>query len=71
MPPSDGCTGFQWAEWLFPVHACCVVHDGGGSDGQLLDCLMQNTPTWTWALVVLCVAVMVLFRPLYRALKRK
>lgn len=64
---SDGCTGFQWAEWLFPsIHGCCVIHDGGGSDGVLLDCLQANLPPWAWALAALAVAAMVLVRPVYR-----
>jgi len=63
---SDGCTGFQWAEALFPVRACCEIHDAGGTDGGLLDCLMQNTPPTTWPIVGLCVAVMILVRPAYR-----
>ncbi len=71
MPLSDGCTGFQWAEWLFTVRACCDVHDFGGSDGTLLDCLLANTPEWTWPLVGLCVVLMLLFRPLYRLFKPK
>jgi len=71
MTQSDGCTGFWWAEWLFPVRQCCVEHDLGGSDGVLLDCLMANTPEWTWPVVGLCVTAMILFRPVYHWLKRK
>lgn len=41
---SDGCTGFQWLERFFSIRPCCVVHDLGGTDGQLLDCLLNNTP---------------------------
>lgn len=66
MIESDGCTGFQWLEQFFPIRACCEVHDAGGSDGTLLDCLMANTPEWSWVLVTLCVALMVLARPIYR-----
>lgn len=67
----DGCTGFQWAEWLFPIRACCDVHDLGGSDGTLLDCLLANTPEWAWPIVGLCVALMLLVRPIYRRFKPK
>ena len=36
---SDGCTGFWWAELIWPgVYECCVEHDVGGSDSTLLDC---------------------------------
>lgn len=69
---SDGCTGFQWAEWLFPaVRQCCFGHDLGGSNGQLLDCLQAVLPPWAYAVAAFCVALMILFRPIYRALKRK
>jgi hypothetical protein len=62
---SDGCTGFSFLEPFFTIRGCCVVHDTGGTDGQLLDCLMANTPGWSWPLVALCVAAMIFFRPLY------
>ena len=69
---SDGCSGFQWIERLFDgVRDCCVVHDYGGSDGQLLDCLQSVLPPWAWAIAAFCVALMVLFRPIYRLLKPK
>lgn len=67
----DGCTGFQWFEQFFPIRACCDVHDMGGSDGTLLDCLLNNTPQWSWAIVGFCVAVMLLLRPIYRLVKSK
>ena len=70
-PVGDGCSGFQWLEWAYPIRGCCDVHDLGGSDGVLLDCLMANTPEWTWPVVALCVAVMILFRPIYRLFKPK
>ena len=66
---SDGCTGFWFLEVLFGIRPCCVFHDIGGSDGTLLDCLLQNTPTELAPLVALCVAVMILFRPVYHRLK--
>lgn len=70
-PVSDGCTGFWWAEWLFPVRQCCEAHDVGGTDGALLDCLMAATPEWAWPVVGLCVAVMILFRPVLRLFRSK
>ena len=30
---SDGCSGFWWAESVWPIRECCVAHDGGASDG--------------------------------------
>ena len=64
---SDGCTGFGWAEWLFPkITACCQIHDSGASDGFLLDCLQQSIPPWAWAPAAFCVALMILVRPIYR-----
>lgn len=70
-PPdiSDGCSGFWLFEALFPIRDCCVVHDAGGTDGMLLDCLMAATPGWAWPLVGLCVLVMIVCRPLYRLIK--
>lgn len=68
----DGCTGFQWAEWLFPpISQCCAAHDLGGTDGQLLDCLMAQLPEWAWAPAAFCVALMILLRPIYRLFKAK
>lgn len=63
---SDGCTGFQWAEWLFDIRSCCVAHDFGGSDGALLDCLLNNTPAWLGVPVILAVALMYALRPIVR-----
>ncbi len=67
-----GCTGFQWLErWVTGIDACCGAHDLGGSDGQLLDCLMSAVPTWAWPLVGFGVAGMILLRPLYNLGQRK
>ena len=66
---SDGCTGFQLLELLLPIRSCCEVHDAGGSDGMLLDCLLQHTPSWSWGIVGACVAIMLTLRPLYHLLK--
>ena len=61
-----GCTGFGWVESLWPrTNACCLEHDLGGSDGQLLDCLMAVLPPWAWAVCAFGVFLMVLFRPIY------
>lgn len=69
---SDGCTGFWFFEPVFPdITACCADHDWGGTDGQLLDCLQSVLPTWAWAIAAFCVALMVLFRPVYRRFKDK
>ena len=69
---SDGCTGFHFIEWLFPqVTACCRLHDFGGSNGQLLDCLQSVLPHWAYVIAAFCVALMILFRPLYHWLKRR
>lgn len=66
MIGSDGCTGFQWAEWLFPkISKCCLIHDAGGTDGTLLDCLQMNLPGWAWPAAAAGVAIMVLLRPIY------
>jgi hypothetical protein len=70
-PPSDGCTGFQWAEWFFPAtRACCEIHDAAGTDGALLDCLRDALPVWAYPIAAICVVVMIWWRPLYRLIKR-
>jgi hypothetical protein len=67
-----GCSGFQWAERLFSgISACCVDHDLGATDGQLLDCLFSVMPGWAWPLACLALAVMVMARPLYMHGQRK
>ncbi len=67
---SDGCSGFWFLEWFFPaITACCTVHDFGGSDGTLLDCLQGGLPQWAWAPAAFCVALMVLFRPIWHRIK--
>jgi hypothetical protein len=69
---SDGCSGFQWAEGLFPaVRQCCVEHDFGGSNGTLLDCLESVLPLWAYPIAAVFVALMIIVRPLYRKLKRR
>lgn len=68
---SDGCTGFWLLELPFPqITACCAAHDYGASHGVLLDCLLAVLPGWTHGAAALCVAIMILFNPLYRWLKR-
>lgn len=67
-----GCTGFDWAEKLWPdATACCLAHDLGGTDGALLDCLTAALPTWAWAGAAFGVALMVLVRPAYNWMQRK
>ena len=72
MTVIDGCTGFQWAEWIYPaIRVCCDVHDMGGTDGTLLDCLQSSIPDWAWPVAAVGVAIMVLFRPVYNWIKGK
>jgi hypothetical protein len=68
----DGCTGFWWIDWIYPAATvCCNDHDMGGTDGQLLDCLLSVLPDWSGFLVVLAVLIMFAFRPIYHFIKRK
>lgn len=68
---SDGCSGFQWAEWIFPaIRDCCVAHDLGGSNGTLLDCLESVLPGWAYPLAAVCVVLMIFVRPIYRTIMR-
>ena len=70
-----GCTGLQWlvdlTPWREPIATCCALHDLGGSDGALLDCLQSSVPAWLWPLVAFAVTVMVFWRPVYNWLQRK
>lgn len=69
--PTDGCSGFQLLELVFPtISNCCAIHDNGGTDGMLMDCLQGNLPPWAWAGAAFCVALMVLWRPIYRHFQR-
>lgn len=68
---TDGCSGFQWLQGAFPkIVQCCAVHDTGGTDGMLMDCLQGVLPEWAWAPMAFCVALMVLFRPAYNLWKK-
>ena len=68
---SDGCTGFWLFEAIFPaIRDCCAVHDAGGSNGVLLDCLQSVLPSWAYVIAAFCVALMILFRPVYRKVKK-
>lgn len=65
-----GCTGFQWAEWVWPtIRQCCTAHDLGGTDGGLLDCLLTGLPGWAGPFAAIGVALMLAARPLYERLR--
>lgn len=64
------CSGFEWTEWLWPaLTACCDVHDAGGTNGTLLDCIETVLPGWAYPIAAVFVVVMIWARPLYRSLK--
>ena len=68
---TDGCTGFWLFQFFFPaITQCCLVHDTGGTNGDLLDCLQAALPHWAYVVAGFCVALMILFRPLYDAILR-
>ena len=68
----DGCTGFWLVQGIFPsITACCSIHDMGGTDGMLLDCLQHGLPSWAWAISAACVAAMVALRPIYNWMQRR
>lgn len=66
-----GCTGFPDGMFGLDWSACCALHDAGGGDGALLDCLQQTVPTWAWPLAGIAVAAMITARPIYNWLQRK
>jgi hypothetical protein len=61
----EGCTGFPDRLGPWDWSACCLSHDAGGTDGMLLDCLVNATPGVPAVLCVLAVFLMALFRPVY------
>ena len=71
--PADGrCTGFPngipWFNWDWSD--CCVIHDLGGSDGTLIDCVAAATPGLPIVFVISAVGLMALYRPAYNVLQR-
>lgn len=72
MIETDGCTGFPDRIGDKDLSYCCTVHDVGGSDGQLLDCLTALDPSAYWWLVLVTFGVLImrLFRPIYNLLQR-
>lgn len=69
---TDGCTGFPDSFLGRDLSQCCAVHDTGGSDGGLLDCLDGQFANdyWLGLVIVLCVFIMRIFRPVYNLLQR-
>lgn len=68
----DGvCTGFpsHLGPWDWTV--CCAVHDLGGSNGQLLDCISAQVPAWAQATVAFAIALMILLHPAYEWMQRR
>lgn len=68
---SDGeCTGFPEGVGPFDWSHCCVIHDAGGSDGQLADCISKAVPGVFEGLVYFCIMLMIFARPVYNVLQR-
>lgn len=68
---SDGrCTGFPNGVGQWQWGDCCMVHDTGGTDGQLAACLLDHTPVAATPLVFLALALMAFGRPIYNLLQR-
>lgn len=63
---SDGaCTGFPSGIGDWDWSACCLAHDAGGTDGQLVDCIAQAASGLPIVVILAAVSVMALFRPVY------
>lgn len=75
-PPlgSDGhCTGFPDSVGPFNFLHCCIEHDLGSSDGQLLDCLTTEVAPLGWGgavLIILVVLIMKTLQPIYNLLQK-
>lgn len=69
---TDGCTGFPDHVAGLDLTQCCSIHDDGGRDGALIDCLIDLNPTsGVWGFVVIvCVLLMYIGRPVYNLLQR-
>jgi hypothetical protein len=74
MIETDGCTGFPDAIGKINFATCCTIHDDGGSDGALLDCVttqaVQQEMGWLAPILAFAVFLMILFRPVYNLLQR-
>lgn len=63
---ADGrCTGFPNGIGNWDWSHCCTVHDLGGTDGQLIDCITAATPGLPVVFIIAAVALMALYRPVY------
>ena len=60
---TDGCTWFLDGWWRH----CCEAHDFGASDWWWAQCMAGEIG---WPLALVCLAGLVLGRPIYRAWKR-
>lgn len=60
-----GCTGFPSGIGKWDWSSCCTLHDAGGLDGQLVDCIAANAPGLPIAVILAAVTLMALGRPFY------
>lgn len=69
---TDGCTGFPDSLFGRDFTACCTVHDEGGSDVVLLNCLNEAVGDEWWFLILVFLAVLLMktFRPVYNLLQK-
>jgi len=73
IPPlgSDGrCTGFPNGLGRWQWGQCCIDHDAGGTDVDLLACIIKAIPLWAAPLAVGGVFTMWFCRPAYNVLQR-
>ncbi len=73
IPPlgADGrCTGFPNGLGRWQWGQCCVAHDAGGTDVELVACLIAAVPTWAGPLCFGGVMLMGFCRPVYNQLQR-
>lgn len=68
---ADGrCTGFPNGIGRWQWGACCSAHDLGGTDVELVTCLVASVPAWAGPLCFGGVMLMGFCRPLYNVLQR-
>lgn len=69
---TDGCTGFPDSVGGHDLSQCCSIHDDGGTDGQLMDCVDAAVGgEWVWIVLAgIAIALMRVFRPVYNQLQK-
>ncbi len=66
-----GCTGFPDGIGPWQWGSCCMVHDLGGTWGELATCIEAQLPDWAGPLVLASIALAMTLHPIYEWMQRK